>query len=180
LSPRLRPLTPARSSVVLPILSLPIPSLRSLLERAGSFDQRLEAERARISAMTAEELKVDEMRRHVVDRLLTLACPRCSAAFVDFNGCFAVTCHRCSCGFCGWCLADCGADAHQHVPRCVRNGAGGSVYGTAAAFGQAQQERRRRLVREYLDTLPDERLRKRLLAACAQDMADLGIGDVGA
>ncbi len=138
-------------------------------------------ERARIAAMTAEELKVDEMRRHVADRLLTLACPRCSAAFVDFTGCFALTCHRCRCGFCAWCLADCGTDAHQHVPRCPRNGSaaggagGSSVYGTAPAFAQAQQDRRRRMVQEYLATVPDEQLRVRVLAACVQDLAVLGL-----
>jgi hypothetical protein len=164
-------------------------SVSALSALSGRYEQRLEAERARIAAMTKEDLQVDEMRRHVVDRLLTLACPRCSAAFLDFNGCFALTCHRCRCGFCAWCLADCGADAHQHVPSCTHNGteaaggaaAGGggrSVYGKAEAFARGQQQRRRRMVQEYLATLKDEHLRVRVVAACAQDLADLGI-DVG-
>ena len=93
---------------------------------------------------------MDEVRRHVVDRLLTLTCPRCSAVFLDFTGCFALTCHRCNCGFCGCCPADCGGDAHQLVPHCASNGTGGSVYGTAAAFAQGQQQQRQRLVRAYL------------------------------
>jgi hypothetical protein len=144
-----------------------------------SFEQRLEAERARLAAMTKEDLQVDEMRRHVVERLLTLACPRCSAAFLDFTGCFALTCHRCRCGFCAWCLADCGTDAHAHVPGCLHNGAQGrSVYGRAEAFALGQRQRRRRMVLEYLATLEDERLRVRVVAACAQDLADLCI-DVG-
>ena len=142
--------------------------------RASRYERRLEAERVRIAAMTAEELKIDEMRRHVVNRLLTLKCPRCGAAFLDFAGCFALTCHRCQCGFCAWCMADCGADAHQHVANCARNGAGGNVFGTQAGFVDAQRQRRQRMVTEYLATV-DEGLRARVVAACAQDFADLGI-----
>ena len=138
------------------------------------YEKRLEAERARIAAMTAEELKIDGMRRHVVDRLLTLKCPRCSAAFLDFTGCFALTCHRCHCGFCAWCLTDCGGDAHRHVAVCDENRKGGQVYGTAVAFANAQRQRRQRMVMEYLTDV-EESLRVRVVAACAPDFADLGL-----
>ena len=49
-----------------------------------------------------------------------LKCPRCSQAFIDFTGCMALTCSQpgCGCGFCGWCLADCGSDAYAHVRTC--------------------------------------------------------------
>ena len=119
-------------------------------------------------------LQVEKARRHIVDRLLTLQCPRCGAAFLDFTGCFALTCHRCNCGFCGWCLADCGADAHAHVVHCPQNAANGDVFGTQQAFQRAQTDRRQREVAAYLAAL-GEPLRARVVALCAQDFADLNI-----
>ena len=65
--------------------------------------------------MRAEDLQIEQMRCHIVDRILTLQCPRCNAAFLDFNGCFALTCHRCRCGFCAYCLADCGNDVSKNT-----------------------------------------------------------------
>ncbi len=125
-------------------------------------------------------LKVDHARRHIVDTLLTLECPQCSAAFLDFNGCFALTCHRCKCGFCGWCLQACGADAHAHVANWRHNAAPNrNVFGTQHQFQQAQQARRKRLVREYLEAAEagagGPELRAKVVAACQQDFADLGV-----
>ena len=82
--------------------------------------QEVAAELQRLLAMGEEQRRVEAARRHIVDEILTLKCPRagCRAAFLDFNGCFALTCGRCGCGFCAWCLADCGDDAHTHVAGC--------------------------------------------------------------
>jgi len=143
-------------------------------ELEQQYEVRLAAERAQLVAMAADELQVEHTRRHVVDRLLTLQCPRCGAAFLDFNGCFALTCHRCACGFCAYCLADCGGDAHAHVAACPHRGGGESVFGQPGAFEAAQRRRRQRMVQEYLATLA-ERLRGRVVAACAQDFADLNL-----
>jgi len=43
-------------------------------------------------------------RIHILENILNLRCPRatCKKVFADFDGCFAVTCHSCRCGFCGW------------------------------------------------------------------------------
>ena len=60
-----------------------------------------------------DRAEVRRFRLQVEDALVP-KCPRCRNAFVDWSGCFAVTC-QCGCGFCGHCLQDCGADAHQHV-----------------------------------------------------------------
>jgi len=49
-----------------------------------------------------------------VEEALVPRCPRCRHAFVDWTGCFAVYC-GCGCGFCGYCLQDCGTDAHGHI-----------------------------------------------------------------
>ena len=40
------------------------------------------------------ELALEELCLHVEERILTLACPRCGQAFVNFTGCFALTCSR--------------------------------------------------------------------------------------
>jgi hypothetical protein len=130
---------------------------------------------------------VDNARRHIVDELLTLKCPRCRAVFLDFEGCFALTCHRCKCAFCGWCLADCNADAHAHVANCPHNTAGRGVFGTQEAFQRAQIDRRQRMVHDYLQSLRGDgrdtdsggggaqTLRGKVAAACARDFADLGV-----
>ena len=53
----------------------------------GGCDERLQRELA-----AAEKAKdVAAHRRHIVDKLLVLACPRCAQVFVDFEGCFALT-----------------------------------------------------------------------------------------
>jgi serine/threonine protein kinase len=77
--------------------------------------------RDQLSRLNGREARVQRERLHIVENILTLHCPRvgCGAAILDFEGCFAVTCSTCRCGFCGWCLADCGADAHAHVKQCV-------------------------------------------------------------
>ena len=91
------------------------PRFHSVEELEQDFAKRLEVERRRIEQLAVEELRVRETVRHIQERILTLKCPRagCEAAFVDFNGCFALTCHRCHCGFCAYCLQDCGQLASQ-------------------------------------------------------------------
>eukprot|EP01047_Picozoa_sp_COSAG01_P082414 COSAG01_NODE_16820_length_1201_cov_1.062613_1_plen_53_part_10 len=44
--------------------------------------------------------RIYDARKHIVEELLTLKCPReaCRQAFIDFTGCFALTCGRCGCG----------------------------------------------------------------------------------
>lgn len=146
-------------------------------ELEQDFAKRLEVERRRIEQLAVEELRVRETVRHIQERILTLKCPRagCEAAFVDFNGCFALTCHRCHCGFCAYCLQDCGRDAHPHVPQCPHNIAPGrDVYGNPELFERAQRQRRQRMVAEYLATV-DEAIRPNVVAACVHDFADLGI-----
>jgi hypothetical protein len=137
------------------------------------YEARMEAERKRIQELRADELKIEQTVRHIQDKILTLKCPRCEAAFVDFNGCFALTCHRCRCGFCAYCLADCGNDAHAHVAQCPhrqQEGYGGSF----AQFEEAQRRRRQRMLQDYIATVGED-IRERVVAACARDVADLGL-----
>eukprot|EP00929_Paragymnodinium_shiwhaense_P023653 TRINITY_DN14765_c0_g1_i5.p1 TRINITY_DN14765_c0_g1~~TRINITY_DN14765_c0_g1_i5.p1 ORF type:complete len:423 (-),score=47.20 TRINITY_DN14765_c0_g1_i5:400-1668(-) len=57
------------------------------------------------------------LRQHVAEDIRTKKCPNpeCGVAFQDFDGCLALTCHSCGCGFCGLCFTVCGQDAHEHL-----------------------------------------------------------------
>ena len=70
------------------------------LERG--FEKRLEGMREELG----KHGDAQKHRAHVVEKILTLACPRCGQAFLDYNGCVALTCSRAGCGagFCGFCL----------------------------------------------------------------------------
>ena len=86
------------------------------------MEARVAAEKRRAEALATEAGSVEKLRsakEHIVERILTLACPRCTQAFVDFEGCFALNCGRCRAAFCAYCLADCGRDAHAHVGTCA-------------------------------------------------------------
>ncbi|KAK7248134.1 hypothetical protein SO694_00080170 [Aureococcus anophagefferens] len=95
-------------------------------------------------------------------------------AFADFNGCFALTCSRpgCGCGFCAYCLQDCGKDAHEHVRHCRKHGATGDFFGD---FDAARATGRSALFRDFLRRLP-KAWAARLVKDCARDLADLKLG----
>lgn len=120
---------------------------RTVDELERQLQERMEAfQREGIQNFTAKR-HID----HIVDEILTLRCPRCRAPFYDFNDgdCFALKC-PCRTQFCGYCLADCGADAHQHVICCPHNTVGGLFHPDGArGFHQVQRTRRQRLVRDY-------------------------------
>jgi hypothetical protein len=125
--------------------------LRAQLE--AEMKKQLEAELQRLTVLEALTRKVLVARTHIVDQILTLACPRpgCGQAFLDFEGCFALRCRRCPCGFCGWCLADCGNDAHAHVRQCAQRPQNADTYfGTREQFEAAQRKRQTALIRSYL------------------------------
>lgn len=72
-------------------------------------EQQIVAEvEARVAAERIAEQNASERHRrklHISEKILTLTCPRCGQAFVDFSGCMALTCSRtgCGCGFCAIC-----------------------------------------------------------------------------
>jgi hypothetical protein len=117
---------------------------------------------------------LDRMREKIVDDIMTLRCPRCSQAFVDFDGCFALYCSLCPCRFCGWCLKDCGDhDAHPHVKTCEFKEPGSDTYhGTFDMFKVAQNKKRRTNLLNLLDTLSSNE-RKTTLKAIEKDLEDL-------
>merc|ERR1711939_937344 len=103
------------------------------------------------------------IKNHIVEKILTLACPRCKQAFVDFSGCMALTCSRagCGCGFCALCQEDCGNDAHAHLgrgcPMARKLGVKPKEFYLAseAEWQTAQAKGRAIKLREYLDTLTE-------------------------
>jgi hypothetical protein len=136
--------------------------------------KRFATEQERLAKMDEKQRKVHRHCLHVREELLTLKCPRqnCRQAFLDFDGCFALTCDACGCGFCAWCLEDCGEDAHAHVAACP-DGQGG-YHGEYKAFNEAQRKRRLRVVREYLVSGGmDDEIRKSVVEQCRKDFEDL-------
>uniref|UniRef100_A0A0G4GW86 non-specific serine/threonine protein kinase n=1 Tax=Chromera velia CCMP2878 TaxID=1169474 RepID=A0A0G4GW86_9ALVE len=91
--------------------------------------------------------------REIAEEILTLKCPRCRAAFVDFDGCASLTCNRCYAAFCGYCLRDCGNDAHPHVRDCPM---GRGVFVRWEVWEQIQKRRKYHQVTEFLGRLNEE------------------------
>ncbi len=58
----------------------------------AEFDKELGAERKRLTELGMIDLEVEQRVWHVTEEILTLRCPRCRAAFLDFDGCFSLTC----------------------------------------------------------------------------------------
>jgi Protein kinase domain len=139
------------------------------------------ADAARLAAST------ERHRLRIMDTIVTLHCPHCSLAILDFDGCFAVehrvdnTDHGHGCGlyFCGWCLAKFGnnTDCHVHVKICPHNLHPGTYYGTFPAdFNRVHGARRRNLVLQYLrENIPDDKAREEATKAIRGDLTDLGI-----
>ena len=153
-----------------------IEARQRLLEQriAQNADERMRAELARLVTLDEQERKVLHARNHIIEEIVNCRCPRCHQTFIDFEGCFALTCSRCPCGFCGWCGEDSGGtDAHAHVARCQHKPPGADTFfGTEQEFREAQDRRRRRELRHYLDSL-DEAVRTEVLGACAGELRGL-------
>ena len=107
-----------------------------------------------IAGLSDYEKRIRSHRKHVIERILTLACPRCSRAFIGFAGCFALKCSEwrqndpnSCCQFCAYCLEDCGRDAHPHVLDNTCPGNKG-LFQSKEVFEDAQRSRREHMLRE--------------------------------
>jgi len=134
---------------------------------------RLEEEHRRIQAMEHEDRGAFLLYTDIVDSILNLRCPACKAAFVDFEGCFALTCGRNNCrrAFCAWCLADCGNDAHAHVAHCAE---GGGMFGSLDVFNAHHRKRRSVKVAERLRG-ENKKTQGKVLKLLKKDLEDLNI-----
>ena len=130
--------------------------VREEAEREG--EERLRAELARLQALDEAQRAVHVARRHIEEEILTSRCPRCKAAFLDFAGCCALTCHRCPCRFCAWCGADCGTDAHEHAGNCGAKPADAcGLFPNPDQLARGQMQHRAGKLRNYLSNLKAER-----------------------
>ncbi len=117
---------------------------------------------------------VNRLREALADK-----CPRCRNPFVfDADGeCFAVAC-ACGCGFCAWCLADCGADAHRHVANCAANlQPGRAVFSSLALLQRCQRERHRAVATALLQEM-DGAEAAEVVRLAGQTLRDHGLADV--
>jgi hypothetical protein len=138
------------------------------------MQDRLGAELQRLAALDEHARKVLVARKHIIDKILTLACPRCGVAFDVFDGCYSVKCGSCPCIFCGWCLADCGNDAHAHAAQCYNKPPGANLFGTPGLneqqhreeFEEAHRRRQKPLIRAYLNREVEADLKAQVVAAC--------------
>jgi hypothetical protein len=120
-------------------------------------ERRIAERVAALVQLTESERRQREVKAHTCERILTLACPRCGAAFAEaldgdlgFTGCCALTCARpgCAAAFCAYCLEDCGGNAHQHVARCLH---GSGTHVQRDVFEEKQRARRTRMLRAFLE-----------------------------
>mmetsp|Transcript_20289 Transcript_20289/g.67689 ORF Transcript_20289/g.67689 Transcript_20289/m.67689 type:complete len:410 (-) Transcript_20289:626-1855(-) len=157
-----------------------------------TFERYLRARELAHETRVLEDLRLDDEKRakdeksgklsednasrlvkFTVDRILTLACPRCSQAFVDYDGCSALKCTRCGCGFCAFCLEDCASDAHAHVARCPWNPRK-DVFSRRERFEEAQRTRRIEMMRLLLSRLSSA-VKQHVLSLLEPHLADLNI-----
>lgn len=130
----------------------------------AEFDERLKQKEIEWANLSEAERRRRIVKFHITEQILNLACPRCHQTFTDFTGCAALKCSRCPAGFCAYCLADCGADAHAHIATCAARG----------PFEQVHLQRRKRKLEEYLATLGAQE-RRDAIADVGPNLRSLGI-----
>lgn len=110
---------------------------------------------------TGDEILANRHYKYITDKILSLSCPRCDMVFVDFDGCCALKCNNCSCGFCAWCLTDCGRDAHSHVAKCPKKPPGGDVFfASKDSIKDANEKLKKRKIKDYWEHSVDDKCKK--------------------
>ena len=152
------------------------------LENCGRSKERLvieeykstELERVRRENACSD---VERARNYIADNILTIRCPneRCGAAILDFTGCLALICARCSAGICAKCFEHCGKDAHPHI----RNGeckidADKSYFASQDYINNVQMVYKTRKLNEYMKTLPP-RVSSEVLAKYRVEIKEGGV-----
>eukprot|EP00892_Ulva_mutabilis_P006559 jgi/Ulvmu1/4275/UM197_0002.1 len=148
---------------------------RDRVREAAQADQHLREMKA-FEERLRKELndQVTPVRKLIIEKVLTPHCPRCQAAFLDFDGCLALTCRRpeCGCAFCAVCLKDCGSDAHGHIGSCKY--ANGSLHAATGEIRQLENQWRTDRIKEILQPLGLD-LKARVLESLARELQDLGL-----
>jgi len=126
-------------------------------EKEQQMQELLKAELARLQAMD-ERARVLHTHSEEIAALLTMKCPSCSAAFIDFSACCALTCSSCPAHFCAWCLtlSEDKAANHRHVAQCSVKPAGADPLFPREHYPAFLVRRRRKLVQDALARLDPE------------------------
>jgi len=139
-------------------------SFQALLSRLDDLqrsEMELEVHRrvseAEASMLRKSKLEIEVLvaRKHIEEEIMTTRCPRCRKAFYDYDGCAALVCSECRCGFCALCQENCGSDAHAHLSHCKLNPSGG-MHVAEAEFKRVIRDERVRKLPEYLATLGEQ------------------------
>ena len=73
----------------------------------------------------------------------------------------------CLCGFCGWCLQDCGTNAHEHVHACPQRAAGADVcFVSPADIGESLAETAKGAQPEIFDGPELASVKNKIVEAC--------------
>ena len=98
---------------------------------------------------------------HILGNILSIRCPRntCQMQFIDFEGCFALTCTLCNQNFCAYCLGPFpdSSSCHTHVLGCSLGN--NSFFNTFDAFQRVHRERWTQELHAYLDTIVNGQIR---------------------
>ena len=140
-------------------------------------EERMIKQRDRLMAIQdTEERHAELMRLDIIENILTLRCPRCTTAFVDYEGCAALACSTCRTHFCALCLKDCTLlnDAHAHVRQCPEKRSEDPYFVTEEEFEEIHRSRQENLISNKIAGLP-KRNRDLLLNKMRQELEDLGI-----
>ncbi|EQC26032.1 hypothetical protein SDRG_16098 [Saprolegnia diclina VS20] len=134
-----------------------------------------------LSQLSANRTVQGHVRR-ICDEILTLACPKCKSAFLDFTGCTCVTCGNTNCNtnFCANCLVYHNRDnsaCHSHVLDCPSNpNRGRSHFVSTELLQKTHADARKKQTTAYLANVAvagDER--RGVWQMIQPDLVDLGI-----
>lgn len=147
---------------------------REVTEALQAQKQALESEFARIRLIDdRDERQAELLRLQIIDEILTLKCPNpdCRKAFMDFEGCFALSCFVCGTTFCAWCFYW-DTDVHSHVASC-REASRSGLFHEPEVFNQHHKERKSRLIAEKL-ALERPEVRSRAFILLEEQLLDIG------
>jgi hypothetical protein len=138
------------------------------------LEEKFRQEWKRLQEMDELDREVHLLRLKITEEFFNLRCPRCKTVFIDFEGCFALTCgnKNCGCCFCAWCLEDCGTDAHPHVVRCPWSQTPGNPYGNVKLLDGVHKKQREVKVNSLMENKSND-VKRKLKEIMKKDFADL-------
>lgn len=141
-------------------------------EELRQQEERLRAEFERYRRLDDEGRQVYSLVKQIREEIMNPQCPRCQTVFIDFDGCFDLTCsnERCGIHFCAWCFQNCGGNAHAHVVQCPRGN--GNVYGDRRLLQRVWNDMRKEKINALLNRHPPN-IRQRVIRDMQRDFDDV-------